>query len=393
MKKHARFHRLVSVIFVGIILCIFSAGLFFALFFQTDVNEYENRYANRITRPTIRSVLNRSFQDNLESAFADQIPFAQQAKKIYNNVNSGFLNLFLDPVRKSNPHSYISYQTLYLFGEENIVAPTETLSNHISAIQAKIDNYNNIIAQNPDIEFYIYYIEREADINLETNEKIGAKEYIFENINIPVKNQGSFDINSFEDFKTYFFKTDHHWNFLGSYRGYLDCIDLLGCKEPPLESTETVFLGKWSGSKALTIGAGIFHEDFYAHHFDYPQMKIYINGQPKDDYGTAEQCFAGEIPLVTYSKFYGPDAGETIFMTGNSEKENILVIGESNDNANIKLIASHFNNTYSVDLRNYEHQMGEKFHFSQYTADRNITKVLFIGNLNFYFESYFMLEE
>ena len=66
------------------------------------------------------------------------------------------------------------------------------------------------------------------------------------------------------------------------------------------------------------------------------------------------------------------------------EKDNILIIGESYDNAVLKLIATHYNKTFSIDLRYYEHIFGEKFNFAEYVKENEITKVLFIGNIDFY---------
>lgn len=71
----------------------------------------------------------------------------------------------------------------------------------------------------------------------------------------------------------------------------------------------------------------------------------------------------------------------------------MLVIGESYDNAILKLLASHFNKTYSIDLRNYERTFGAKFQFSEYVKDSQIDKVLLIGNIDYFTMSEFMLED
>ncbi len=113
-------------------------------------------------------------------------------------------------------------------------------------------------------------------------------------------------------------------------------------------------------------------------------MTILINGI-KENYGHQEEYLNGKSSEeISYGAFYGGDDGEIIFDTGNSNKENILVIGESYDNAILKLIASHFNKTISIDLRNYVHCMDKEFNFSEYINDYNIKKVLFIGNVDFY---------
>ena len=85
--------------------------------------------------------------------------------------------------------------------------------------------------------------------------------------------------------------------------------------------------------------------------------------------------------------------GEIIFDTNSPEKEDILIIGESFDNAILKLISTHFNKTYSVDLRYYEPLVGKKFHFEQYLKKKDIKKVLLIGNIDYFISHEFVPED
>ncbi len=149
--------------------------------------------------------------------------------------------------------------------------------------------------------------------------------------------------------------------------------------------------GGMSGSKALLSGAvGEFKEDFYAYRYNYPPMVININGKTAPDYGDQDGVFAdGEI---SYSRFYGGDDGEICFHTGNTGKGNLLIIGESYDNALLKLLAAEYENTYSIDLRNYETDIGKRFDFSSYTVQHDIETVLLIGNLDFWKLEDFLLE-
>ena len=70
------------------------------------------------------------------------------------------------------------------------------------------------------------------------------------------------------------------------------------------------------------------------------------------------------------------DNGETVFSTGTQGRGSLLVLGESFDNAILKLLASHYDTLYSVDLRYYEHSMGHPFDLSAYTKEHGISSVL-----------------
>lgn len=118
-------------------------------------------------------------------------------------------------------------------------------------------------------------------------------------------------------------------------------------------------------------------------------MGIYVN-RVKSDYGSQDELLRGVLGWVSYGGVYGGDNGEVIFDTG-KDGDNILIFGNSYDNAILKLLASHFSKTYSIDLRNYEHTFGEKFDFDSYVREHDISKVLFIGDISFYTMSEFMI--
>ena len=78
---------------------------------------------------------------------------------------------------------------------------------------------------------------------------------------------------------------------------------------------------------------------------------------------------------------------------GTTGRPKLLVVGESFDNAVLKLLASHYDTLYSVDLRYYEHSMGKPFDLTAYTKEHGITQVLVMGNIDFYIQDTFDLED
>lgn len=209
-------------------------------------------------------------------------------------------------------------------------------------------------------------------------------------LDLPEDRMLEYEIPDFAAFSEYFYRTDHHWNYLGSYRAYRELLSFLGCTDAPLEPTATETLGEFSGSKAAGTGLDIFSEPFTVYRFAYPEMTVTRNGEPADDYGR-QDAVPGELAL-SYGAFYGGDDGEIIFDTGRTDRENVLVIGESYDNAILKLLASHFGRTYSVDLRYYRNYLGSDFSLSDYLRRNSITKVLLIGNVDYYISPDFALE-
>ena len=382
--------KAINGLFVGIILLLLGAGLARTVFFPKEVNAYENRYAEKIASPTVKGWLDGSFQDSVDKALADQVQLAQVYKKVYNLTSSRYLKTVTDPLLPLCYGRYVSYAGPMVFNGY-ITYPPRNLADMTERLDAKADNYNEYFAAHPELDFYVFYIEKDTEINFETGEKVPACAYLFDQLSLPRNRLGCYEVNSFNEFSLRFYRTDHHWNEWGSYRGYAQLLDLLGVEDAPLDSAgDSVELGTFSGSKA-TGAAAVFSEPFYAYQLDFPDMDVTVNGQP-GHYGNQEAFFAGEGGAPSYGAFYGGDDGEVIFSTGRSERENILILGESYDNAVIRMLATHFNNTYAVDLRYYEAYMGQKFSFSDYVAEHDITKVLLIGNIDYFLMAEFLLE-
>ena len=210
-------------------------------------------------------------------------------------------------------------------------------------------------------------------------------------IDLPAERTGCFRIDSFDQFKGWFYRTDHHWNAAGSLEGYRQVLSLLKPQETALVPREEVTLkGQLTGSKA-TGALAAFSEDMTVYRYDYPEMTVTVNGAPAEDYGNQQAYLSGEGGTPTYGKFYGSDNGETTFDTGTQGRGNLLVVGESFDNAILKLLASHYDKTFSVDLRYYEAHLDIPFDLDAYLAEHAIDTVLLIGNIDYFVMEEFML--
>ena len=376
--------QLPNKIFVLLVVGVLAAGLFKTVAFPKEVNLYENRTA-------LQSVADQTFQNGLEEALCDQVFGAEGMKRGYNALTSGYLRTMLTPALDWSAEGYLRYKDVFVYGGGNLVYAPETQEHLHEAHVTRVKNFNELIQANPEQDFYAYYIERDIDIDFETEEKVGFWRYIGEALALPAENKGVFRIDNFEQFKRDFLRTDHHWNHVGSYRAYTELVSMLGIQEQPLQPLETVKLSSsFSGSKNQGVGGGLFNEDFYAYRFDFPDMTVRRSGDPSaTDYGNQESFFAGDDRPLSYGEFYGWDDGEIIIDTNRPERENILILGESYDNAILKLLASHYNVTCSIDMRSHYYQTGRGFYLSQYVKQHEIDKVLFIGNAYYFSQAEF----
>lgn len=385
---NALFNRLTAAGIVAFLLL----GLVWMYLHPDQINQYENRYANQAPAPSLSGYLDSSYQDAFEQALSDQIPLAQTGKKLYNQVTASLQWTAVNWTMAGQEDRYVNFKSLRLFNGY-LTYYEQSLDSQRSALDAKVENLNACFAAHPELDFYVYYIERDTDVDFETGAQTGAAEYLRDRLSVPAGHYAFLEVNDFDTFRRYFYRTDHHWNAWGSDAGYRQVAGMLGCTEllNPVGEADTGRL--LSGSKAASVGAaGVITEPFTVLLYDDPAMDITINGEPASDYGMGAAFLADPGIPASYGTYYGPDSGEIIFDTHDPSKDNLLVIGESYDNAILKLLASHFNRTYSIDLRNYQAQIGSAFRFSDYVAAHQITKVLLIGNVDYFTMDTFRLE-
>ena len=197
-------------------------------------------------------------------------------------------------------------------------------------------------------------------------------------------------VDNYDKFKTYFYKTDHHWNLNGSYQGYKDIIKMIYPNDKILvpKKIKTVTNSKFTGSASKTSKFISLNETFKYYYFDLPKHYEYIDGF-LEDYGNYEDP-ESEIKNYKniYAIVYGGDEKEIIFDYNNSEKENLLLIASSYSNPINRLVASHFNNTYVVDFRHYE-----DFNIESYVESHDIDKILVLASTDILIDEDFNIGE
>lgn len=381
--------RIINMLFLMAIFLYVFASFCRPIFKPKNIIEQENRYANKFENISMNSFLNGTLQNNFEDTFSDQIILSGRLKTANNLFKGIIVDEMVKSYYKNHDLSYLKIDNVNFYGPNNLVYSTRDLNDLKQYYDDKIDNYNNLIKKYPKIDFYAYYIEKDTDINFDTNEKAKIYEYLQSRINAK---RAKFEINSFEEFNNYFYKTDHHWNYKGSYKAYTSLLKFMNIKSEPKEGVEKCLNLSFSGSKASSsIFSNILRDEFCSYQFDFDDMNITVNGI-EGDYGYQNEYNSGQLTYnISYGNYYGGDDGEIIFSTNNKKLDNILIVGESYDNAILKLLAEKFNTTISIDLRNYNHYMKKDFDFDYYVKKYKIDKVLFIGNVDFYTMSQFMI--
>lgn len=386
----AKIKKIIDIIFIICVFMFIGGSLVKSIIKPINVIERENRYANKYESISISKFLNNNIQTNIENTLADQILISGKLKSANNYFKGNLVKFYIDKYFK-NANEYIYLSDVNFYGSTMVYKPIY-MNNIKGDLNKKITNYNELISSYKNVDFYAYYIEKDTDIDFDTNQKTGVFDFLKSNLN--VNNISKFEINNIKDFNNYFYRTDHHWNYRGSYKGYTEVMNLLGFKNYKQYEEEVCLGNDFSGSKAMSsIFNKVITEPFCVYKFDFENLDITINGEKKDYGLQSEYISNSETTKINYGNFYGWDEGEVIFQNNNSKtKDNIIIIGESYDNAILKLLAESFNTTISIDLRNYEHYMNKKFNINEYINKYQINKALFIGNLSFYTSEDFIIK-
>ncbi len=355
---------------------------------DTDISVAENRSLFQKKDLTLSNL-----NEDLENLLQDQFIWGEELKKFYNTEKNKIVEFEIALIEKMNSSMELlpMGNDLYRLANTDYLLYGPKSAESIQDIYENvIDNFNQKSEENPNIKFYLYNIVN--DYTLKNKEEFD--QFISENLNDNIEFLSSTTINSYDDYKNSFYKTDHHWNKDGQYNGYLDILNLLKINSPlQIQDTKTFEGVKFYGSKDRKLGYYDLYDDFTVNVFQYPKMTVEINGEKVDDYGDANDFYAGIIPSENveenyYGDFYGWDDGIVkIHVEENSDKEDILIFANSYSNPLNKLIASHFRNTYIVDLRNYEKQLGETFKLKDFLSKNHIDKVLMITNYNYFKEN------
>lgn len=386
----------INILILIIIILFFL--FFFLMFFRPEKKRsiVESRALVQFPKSTIKSFLSGQYQQNLETAMSDQIFFGQTIKINIGNLKTKYASKILALlITEDENKKYLvgGGNEIFTFGKSKylITKPYE-LAKEKSKIDKVIDSYNKNLDKN---KTYFYFVNSYRNIDFSKKENNNElKDYIFKNLKL--NNKKELKINNIDEYEKYFYMTDHHWNHKGSYKGYVEIVDLLGIKEKPLKPKKEIIYDQYFyGSNARKGLNSSAKEKFTVYEYKYRNMKTYIDGEERD-YGNPK-CFNSNITIDKYEnlygEYYGNDYAEVIFDTNSDNKDNLLVISASYSNAIKKLIAGHFNKTYFIDLRHYERVYKKEFNLKKYVKENDIDKILILGYVNSFMDPIWVIKE
>lgn len=376
-------YKRANILFINAFIFVILLGDIALVRTEKNISSLENRQLNKFQHFTFVDYINGSYQDSLEHAFEDQFILSNYIKENFKIKLTNY-NKIPDYICKNK---YVSLNGYYSFDcDKALISKYDTLDENTRVnILNRLQVYSEL---NKNIDMYYYFISTPAIYNFEKNEYSINVEKI---IDSELKGEYLISYLKFKDYAEYsklFYKTDHHWNYYGSYNGYKDIINMILPEDEKIKVTEKLTFEDiiFYGSSARISHIFDFKEHFTVYKFDLPNYTV-IRDKTHNSYGD-EQNYYDRIYYKDklanhYGNFYGGDNGEVIFDFNNMQKPNLMILGSSFTNAINKLVASHFNRTFVVDLRHYTELTSESFDIYKYIETNKIDKVLIIMDYGF----------
>ncbi len=333
----------------------------------------------------------RSFEQKVEEAARDQFPFRISWIQRSKALERGMIRmayLFLDD--PAIPADAASGLIVLRDGSMIDAKPAAFNADTISNLDSRIQNYRELMAGYPELNFYVYYIERfQSSTSHPLNPYFpeadrGQTFQYFEEHKPEGLEVGKLSLNNLDDRLKYFYRTDHHWNIRGAWKAYEDIYEMIAPHysgiSPMLELKGFQgfpglgFLGSWARATYYPIQP----DQFEIADVDLPPMRIYNRHGTEIIDDAIAKYKAGNFDTTPYINHYAVFGGirdQFKFINEDSPDRNLLVIGSSFSPPNIRLIASHFKNTYFVDLREY----GD-FSLQEFLESHPVDDVLVIGD-------------
>lgn len=313
-------------------------------------------------------------KNRLENEVTNSFPFYNGLNGLYQNANY-YMNSFLYkevPLKTNSDNEYIFYNKENDFYYLENQYSKEELDKRLDT---QVKMFNKLA--NLDIDMYLYFPTRYELTKLKDNNLNSYVDIFKDKLSSKIK-VANMDITSLEQYKNYFYKTDHHWNMNGALAGYYDIMDILG--KAPVDNLEVVNKRerKFYGSMAKSV----LNNKTYDYILDIDKKLDYdvlVNGKQASEVFKPRQIRLDRDYLYYdyYVQYFNGQYGEICYDYHQDKEENLLILSDSYAWQIDYLIASSFNKTYVVNLR-YDKWKKEDLNLEEYMKERNIKKVLFL---------------
>jgi hypothetical protein len=251
------------------------------------------------------------------------------------------------------------------------------------AVDKHVAQYEKLLEVYPDLKFYSYFVTQMQDTpwfheffaEYPDRHELAAQ-YLPEYVTV-----GRLIFEDFADYQDCYFKSDHHWSYKGSERGYQDVYAMMAedlglspVKSPIKTWNFSELYGvKYRGSRANNLrGSYSSYDEFIAYEYDLGERETFVltpNNYTKEipvtlglwDYYKVGNINKGQY-FDHYINFYGRAYDSTgkqyadsqnlfVIKNNNDAEHSLLLVCDSSQRPYRDVLGSHFKNVVTLDYR------------------------------------------
>jgi len=391
---------------------------------QNDRSVLENRTLEKFDNLLSESYFDKNFQTRLENAIADQFISRNDVVLFNKNIDKEFRSIAIDfiatietpkkditidepkkdpigedPKTEPDPEPVIDMNVYYV---GDIVSQVgKDASRYIYNVVEKNHVYDDYLRRSAEdinkykafgLEIMILNIPYSGDMNFFDNVSSDSEQYIneFQTLLADGVLYNYLGLESYEDFNKYFYKTDQHptnkgieyfYNEIFEYMKAQDYIDVDTRKHQIREYRcfDVQFYGTYTRRVGELNG---LYDKFCADVYDVPEYKTYGLDGSEILYGSRDRYLnlnysQQDKGFSYYHDYFGINLEMVQYVFDNPDKENIMIMSDSNSNGLNELIASNFKNTFVVDPR-FNEDFNYKFDILAFIRREKITRVVYV---------------
>ena len=279
MQKDKRLVVVFLVVIFGVFLCIPSKFILVKMGIMSmnmdNFSEYKGNTEKNIV-DKLNNIVGK-MENNIENKVTNYFPLYSNLNTLYQRVNFASNKLlFKDvPIKTNSDGEYIFYDKVNEFYYLTNKYSDEELD---ARLEKQVKFFNEL--SNKGINVNIYIPTRYEFTELKENNLSKFLDEFVNKLDSKI-NTRVMNVTSIDEYKKYFYKTDHHWTIYGALDGYQDICDMLGIQKlndlNALEHKEKKYYGSLAKT-ALNDSINDYISDVDIK-LDYD---VYVNGKETD---------------------------------------------------------------------------------------------------------------
>lgn len=382
-KKNDKFIVVIFCVILFGVLCFYPVQ--YVLISKGIVTvSYDNFKSAKQKSGFLSSITNKVEQvkTSVDNRVTNYFPLYSQINYLFSDVNYEVNKALLYRDMEFVPMG-VNSDSEYIFKNKdnsNFVLESHYSDSELdSRYQEMVSLYNSLVMDGVDLYIYLPSRYEFTDLVSSSISVRQMKDYVssfIDDLDSSIQ-VTELDVDSYDTYLHYFYQTDHHWNSYGAYQGYLDIMNMFGYDARDAEVV-TVSDVVYRGSIAKSAVSRSLSDTFYDISMDIPEYSVLVNDEEAPlKFKPREVELRDSLFYDYYVAYYNGMYGKVLYDFDDDTKENLLIIGDSYSWQIDYLIASHFNQTYTINIR-YDDYVNGVFDYEEFIQENDIDKVLFL---------------